>query len=67
MMALPGQWNGVEPVLADGISEELEGPVPPGPGGRGHHEHCCRQEAVGTTCGLLPRRRNMDASKKVVD
>ena len=38
-MALPGQEDGVEPVPPDAIPEELEGPVPPGPGGGGHNEN----------------------------
>ena len=40
MIVLLGKWNEVEPVLLVAISKELEGPVPPGPGGRGHNENC---------------------------
>ena len=45
IMALPGQWNGVEPVSPDEIPDELEGPVSPGPGGGGRHENCSKKEA----------------------
>ena len=40
IIAVPGQWDGVEPVPPNAIPKELEGPVPPGPGGGGPHENC---------------------------
>ena len=40
MVALPGQWDGVEPVPPNAIPKEMEGPVPPGPVGGRENENC---------------------------
>jgi len=39
-MALPGQWEGEEPVPPDEIPQEWEDPVPLGTGSGGDNENC---------------------------